>query len=294
MAREAEFKKQRVFNTGNRVAKPVWTNANRVNHANHFVPRSVQLNAGRPNINSVRPRVNTGNSNVNTVRSRQPGNWGNVVKTSTCYNWRNSRPNFNCDSGPTFIRTVNAKGPQGRPKPNMEDRGIFDNGCSRHMTGNKDHLDDFEECKGGSVTFGGSKGYITGKGRIRVDALMKNQKLLKVHRQNNMYSFDMKTPGLTKDYACLIAKATSYESKLWHRRSDNGTEFKNRNMLEFCGNKRIKQEYSNAQTPQQNGVAERMNKTLIKEARTMLADSLLPTTFWAEAVNTACYIFVGI
>ncbi|GJT77434.1 putative ribonuclease H-like domain-containing protein [Tanacetum coccineum] len=47
------------------------------------------------------------------------------------------------------------------PLKNMEDRGIFDNGCSGHMTGNKDHLDDFEECKGGSVTFGGSKGYIT-------------------------------------------------------------------------------------------------------------------------------------
>ncbi|GKF32724.1 hypothetical protein Tco_0102522, partial [Tanacetum coccineum] len=47
------------------------------------------------------------------------------------------------------------------PLKNMEDRGIFDSGCSGHMTGNKDHLDDFEECKGGSVTFGGSKGYIT-------------------------------------------------------------------------------------------------------------------------------------
>ncbi|GJY25149.1 ribonuclease H-like domain-containing protein [Tanacetum coccineum] len=70
MAREAEVKKQRVFNTGNGVAKPVWTNANRVNHANQFVPRSVQLNAGRPNINSVRPNVNTGSSNVNNVRTR--------------------------------------------------------------------------------------------------------------------------------------------------------------------------------------------------------------------------------
>ncbi|GJT68688.1 putative ribonuclease H-like domain-containing protein [Tanacetum coccineum] len=50
-------------------------------------------------------------------------------------------------------------------------QGIFDSGCSGHMTGNKDHLDDFEECKGGSVTFGGSKGYITGKGRIRVGNL---------------------------------------------------------------------------------------------------------------------------
>ncbi|GJU93527.1 hypothetical protein Tco_1318283 [Tanacetum coccineum] len=53
------------------------------------------------------------------------------------------------------------------PLKNMEDIGIFNSGCSRHMTGNKDHLDDFEECKGGSVTFGGSKGNITGKGRIR-------------------------------------------------------------------------------------------------------------------------------
>ncbi|GKA58859.1 ribonuclease H-like domain-containing protein [Tanacetum coccineum] len=50
------------------------------------------------------------------------------------------------------------------------------------------------------------------------------------------------------------------------------SEFKNRDMLEFCGNKGIKQEYSNARTPQQNGVAERMNRTLIEAARTMLAD----------------------
>ncbi|GKE81592.1 putative ribonuclease H-like domain-containing protein, partial [Tanacetum coccineum] len=73
--------------------------------------------------------------------------------------------------------------------------------------------------------------------------------------------------------------------------SDNGTEFKNRDMLEFYGNKGIKQEYSNARTPQQNSVAERINRTLIEAARIMLADSLLPTNFWAEAVSTACYIF---
>ncbi|GJY52324.1 hypothetical protein Tco_0443171 [Tanacetum coccineum] len=60
MAREAGFKKQRVFNTGNMVAKPVWTNDDRINHDNQFVPRLVQLNAGRPNINSVRPNINTG------------------------------------------------------------------------------------------------------------------------------------------------------------------------------------------------------------------------------------------
>ncbi|GJX23759.1 putative ribonuclease H-like domain-containing protein, partial [Tanacetum coccineum] len=54
--------------------------------------------------------------------------------------------------------------------------------------------------------------------------------------------------------------------------------------------KGIKREFSVARTPQQNGVAERRNRTLIKAARTMLADSKLPTTFWAKAVNTACYV----
>ncbi|GJS24420.1 hypothetical protein Tco_0453052 [Tanacetum coccineum] len=210
MAREAEVR--RVVNTGNGVAKPVWTNANRINHSNKFVPRSVQLNAGRPKFNSVRPNINTGrtninsvrpkvnavSSNINTVRSRQPvpnktsnslspkrpqmnqinqrrdfskphssvrrpfaktttqmshsnavmGNWGSAVKTSASYNWRNSRPNFNYNHGLTFIRTE-------YPLKNMVDRGIFDSGCSGHMTSNKDQLEDFEEFNEGSITFGG-------------------------------------------------------------------------------------------------------------------------------------------
>ncbi|GKA34389.1 uncharacterized mitochondrial protein-like protein [Tanacetum coccineum] len=52
----------------------------------------------------------------------------------------------------------------------------------------------------------------------------------------------------------------------------------------------ITKEFSVARTPQQNGVAERKNRTLIEAARTMLADSLLPIPFWAEAVNTVCYV----
>ncbi|GJY46978.1 putative ribonuclease H-like domain-containing protein [Tanacetum coccineum] len=73
-------------------------------------------------------------------------------------------------------------------------------------------------------------------------------------------------------------------------RSDNGKEFKNKVMDDFCREKGIKREYSVARTPQKNGVAERRNRTLIEVARTMLADSKLPTTFWAEAVSTACYV----
>ncbi|GJU05176.1 putative ribonuclease H-like domain-containing protein [Tanacetum coccineum] len=126
------------------------------------------------------------------------------------------------------------------PLKNMVDRGIFDSGCSGHMTGNKDQLEDFEEFNGGSVTFGGSKGYISGKGKIRVGKFIIDfdsvsfvkelghfnlfsisqicDKQHKVPRHHNMYSFDMKTPTPAKGFACLIAKATSDESKLWHRR----------------------------------------------------------------------------
>nr|GFB52584.1 retrovirus-related Pol polyprotein from transposon TNT 1-94 [Tanacetum cinerariifolium] len=73
-------------------------------------------------------------------------------------------------------------------------------------------------------------------------------------------------------------------------RCDNGGEFGNKEMNDFCSQKGIKREFSNAKTPQQNGVAERRNRTLIEAARTMLADAKLPVTFWAEAVNTACYV----
>ncbi|GJT13414.1 putative ribonuclease H-like domain-containing protein, partial [Tanacetum coccineum] len=73
-------------------------------------------------------------------------------------------------------------------------------------------------------------------------------------------------------------------------RCNNRTEFKNNDMNQFCRMKGIKREFSVAKTPQQNGFVERNNRTLIEAARTMLADSLLPTTFWAKVVNTACYV----
>ncbi|GKB72912.1 putative ribonuclease H-like domain-containing protein [Tanacetum coccineum] len=61
-------------------------------------------------------------------------------------------------------------------------------------------------------------------------------------------------------------------------------------MNQFCETKSILRQFSVARTPQQNRVAEMRNKTLIEAARTMLADSKLPNTFWAEAVTTACYV----
>nr|GEW02024.1 putative ribonuclease H-like domain-containing protein [Tanacetum cinerariifolium] len=100
----------------------------------------------------------------------------------------------------------------------------------------------------------------------------------------------------TKDETSSILKTfvTGLENQLSLKmkviRSDNGTEFKNSDLNQFCEIKGIKREFSAPRTPQQNSIAERKNKTLIKAARTMLADSLLPILFWAEAVNTACYV----
>ncbi|GJW04976.1 retrovirus-related pol polyprotein from transposon TNT 1-94 [Tanacetum coccineum] len=110
------------------------------------------------------------------------------------------------------------EGIMGNPQQDLEDQGVIDSGCSRHLTGNMSYLTDFEEIGGGYVAFGGNpkRGKITGRG--------------------------------------------------------------------------IKREFSVAGTPQQNGVAERKNRTLIEVARIMLVDSKLPTTFWAEVVNDACYV----
>ncbi|MFS7980348.1 putative RNA-directed DNA polymerase [Helianthus anomalus] len=94
--------------------------------------------------------------------------------------------------------------------------------------------------------------------------------------------------GLIKQFISLVENQASTNVKAI--RSDNGTEFKNVTMDTFCAEKVIEQQYSAPRTPQQNGVAERRNCTLIEAARTMLADSKLPSFFWAEAVSTACYV----
>jgi transposase InsO family protein len=72
-------------------------------------------------------------------------------------------------------------------------------------------------------------------------------------------------------------------------RSDNGTEFKNSQIEGFLEDESIKHEFSSPYTPQQNGVVERKNRTLLDMARTMLDEYKTPDRFWAEAINTACY-----
>nr|GEY16656.1 retrovirus-related Pol polyprotein from transposon TNT 1-94 [Tanacetum cinerariifolium] len=116
-------------------------------------------------------------------------------------------------------------------------------------------LAEYQEIDGGFVDFGGSP-----KGGKIIDQLGK---------------FD----GKSNEEIFVGYSTTSKAFKVYIVRT-----------RKLCQMKGIKREFSVARTPQQNRVAERKNKTLIEAAMTMLADFLLPTTFWAEAVNTACYV----
>ena len=101
-------------------------------------------------------------------------------------------------------------------------------------------------------------------------------------------SVKSETPELLKRFIVLIENQLN--TKVKGIRSDNGTEFKDAVLDHFCAEKGILHQFSSVRTPQQNGVTERRNRTLIDAARTFLFDSKLPIFFWAEAINTACYV----
>jgi transposase InsO family protein len=77
--------------------------------------------------------------------------------------------------------------------------------------------------------------------------------------------------------------------KIKNIRSDNGSEFRNTNVEEFLDEEGIKHEFSDRYTPQQNGIVERKNRTLVEAAITMVDEYKTPDIFWAKAINTACH-----
>ncbi|GJS45128.1 retrovirus-related pol polyprotein from transposon TNT 1-94 [Tanacetum coccineum] len=226
--------------------------------------------------------------------NKQKGNCTGLRENKPVWNNTNRVNQFN-KFVPTAVLTragiipVNTDGPQRA----LKNKGIIDSCCSRHMTGNKAYLAEYEDYNGGPVAFGELQQF----NLFSVSQIC--DKKNKVHFTDTeclVLSPEFKLPDENQDETSGILQdfIRQIENQLNHKvktiRSDNGTEFKNREMIEFCGSRGIKREYSNARTPQQNGVAERKNRTLIEAARTMLADSLLPNTFWAKAVNTACYV----
>ncbi|GJR00360.1 putative ribonuclease H-like domain-containing protein [Tanacetum coccineum] len=361
--------------------KPLWNN---VTHILSFVPKATSVPTGSRNRPTFVPAGSR--PGYHNHINMDEGRWGTAVKPLAGCSWSIQKSNMQWGS-----------------KNNGDLHHLHEWVGSRSMTGNKEKLVDFVKIVGGTMTFGGGDGKITGKGTIRTSKLdfenvyyefqlpENSQVVLRVPRRNNLYCFNLTDIKPKRDVTCLLAKASLVESTKWHRRMahvnfknmnklakhglvnglpsklftnehncvvcnkgkqhkasykaittvstisaplqllhidlfgptsirsidhkyyylvvtndfsmftwltkkvkaircDNGTEFKNSNLIELCGSKGIRRDYSNARTPQQNGVAERKNRTLIEAARTMLADSMLPTMFWTEAVSTACYV----
>ncbi|GJR86430.1 ribonuclease H-like domain-containing protein, partial [Tanacetum coccineum] len=191
------------------------------------------------------PKVN----NVTTagpkaVVSAAEGNGENAVKTSACWIWRPTRnviDHIFKDSGSYMLKRFD----YGNPQYALQDQGIFENGCSRHMTGDKSYLTDYQEINGGFVAFGGNAKWdkITGKEKsvlftdtecvvLSPDFKLfdESQVLLKVPRTNNMYSFDLKNVVPLGGLTCLFVNATLDESNLCHRRLGH-LNFKTMNKL---------------------------------------------------------------
>ncbi|GJW47959.1 ribonuclease H-like domain-containing protein [Tanacetum coccineum] len=232
--------------------------------------------------NNLNEKVKTARVNNETtagpkaVVSAAVGNEENAVKSSACWIWRptgNVIDHTSKDSGSYMFKKFD----YGNPQYTLQDQGIFDNGCSRDITGNKSFLTNYQEIDGGFVAFGGSPkgGKITGKCKIRTGKLNfedvylvkelkfnlfsisqmcdkknsvlfteteclvlspdfklldESQVLLKVPRQNNMYSFDLKNVVPSGGLTCLFVKVIIDESNLWHRRLGH-INFKTMNKL---------------------------------------------------------------
>nr|GEY81728.1 putative ribonuclease H-like domain-containing protein [Tanacetum cinerariifolium] len=166
----------------------------------------------------------------------------------------------------------------------LGDLRVINSGCSRHMTRNMSYLSDFEELNGGYVAFGSNSkgGKISRKGKIRTGKLDFDDAYFVKELKFNLFSVsqmcDKKNSVLFTNTKCLVL---SLKFKL---------PDESQVLLRVPRETICTMEFSIPRTPQQNGTTGRKNKTLIEAARTMLADLLLPIPFWAQAVNTACYV----
>ncbi|GJX13883.1 ribonuclease H-like domain-containing protein [Tanacetum coccineum] len=147
MARKAELNNQLNKNFNQREKRPIWNNVQRVNKQNQFVPSAVLTRTGKIPVSTARVSF-----------SAVGGKRETAVKPSAGCNWRPQRYNWHNVSKYNGGST-------------LKNKGIVNSGCSRHMTGNKAYLAEFQDFNGGPVAFGDSRGYITGKGKIKTGKL---------------------------------------------------------------------------------------------------------------------------
>ncbi|GJZ62593.1 ribonuclease H-like domain-containing protein [Tanacetum coccineum] len=182
--------------------KPVWNNASRVNHQNsqrlthphpkrNFIPRVVLMKSGLKTLNTA--RQNSSRAAVNTA-----------IPINTAY----PIPTVNCArlSSNVFNRAHS----HGNPQLELQEKGVIDSGFSRHMTGNKSYLSDYEEIDSVFVAFGGDpkRGKITGKGKISTGKLDFEDVYFVKELKFNLFSVsqmcDKKNSVLFTDTDCVV------------------------------------------------------------------------------------------
>ncbi|GKE76482.1 integrase, catalytic region, zinc finger, CCHC-type containing protein, partial [Tanacetum coccineum] len=207
--------------------------------------------------------------------------------------------------------------------PARRDNSIHvDSGCSKHMTGNLKLLSNFVEKFFGTVKFRNDQIALILVAFWKSTCYIRDSKgndLLTGSRGTDLYSITLQETS-TPNPICLMAKSTSLQAWLWHRRLSQ-LNFDTINLLSkndivtglpklkfikdhLCSSyelgkakrksfhtkttpKGIKHQTSVAQTPEQNDIVERRNRTLVEAARTMLSTAIVPLYFWAEAIATS-------
>ncbi|GJX83080.1 hypothetical protein Tco_0332561, partial [Tanacetum coccineum] len=160
--------------------KPLWNN---VANIPSFVPKAASVPAGSRNRPTTVPAgsrnrptsVPAGSRNRPTSISAGSRNIPTSVPTGRLFSagWKNHEDGeLLLSPQHVVIRQICNGDPRTMENPHKNrDLGIVDSGCSKSMTGNKEKLDDFVKIVGGTVTFGGGDGNITGKGTIRTSKL---------------------------------------------------------------------------------------------------------------------------
>nr|GFC12932.1 hypothetical protein [Tanacetum cinerariifolium] len=122
---------------------------------------------------------------------------------------------------------------------------------------------------------------------------LKGNDLLTGSLGTDLYSITLQDTT-SRNLICLMAKATSLVQRGLYAqvrivRTDKGSKFLNKTIHAYFASEGILHQMSVARTPQQNGVVERQNRTLVEAARTMLRVAKVPLFFWAEAIATPCF-----
>ncbi|GJR33103.1 putative ribonuclease H-like domain-containing protein [Tanacetum coccineum] len=258
-----------------REIRPIWNNVQRMNHQNQFVPKAVLIRTGKIPVNTAR----TSGKRKLLLSPQQVviGDPKDITRTKS--------PNTMVDQVLEIVSLSNIY---------LADQ---DKMALGHMTRNKAYLAEYQDFNGGPVTFGGSKGYITGKGMCdkkiqkgkQHKASCKAKSVSSISQPLQLLHMDLFGPtsvrSLNHKTYCLVI-TDDFSKFSW----GVFLRTKNRDFIKLCGSKGIKREYSNARTPQQNGVAEIKNMTLIEATRTMLADSFLQKLFGLKQLAMTCYV----